>query len=268
MKKTKIISLLTAILCTTSFYGCNDNSTTETAENTVVTKATLPEANAEVSTSLPPLKKITGTVSKTAIKRGVPITRETTVSAKAYSHSDKVFKFENYLTSLFMVNGWEIISGGTATDQQTDYITSVPAVLQYLDTKTTLTITVVDEIEDKEEFLAGTEETYKAVYGSEFDSIDITEFEQLAIDEKDSFRIKADVVVKGEKFTMIHILSNDVSGSSYSFMLLDSDGEFSDFDLAEAISYPKQVDTSWIKTREELDELIENATKFNIDDYR
>jgi hypothetical protein len=169
-----------------------------------------------------------------------------------------------------MVNGWEILSGGTATDQQTDYITSLPAVLQYLDTKTTLTITVIDEIEDKEEFLAGTEETYKSAYENEFDSIEITEFEQLSIDEKDSFRIKADVIVKGEQFTMIHILSNDVSGSSYSFMLLDSDVEFAGFDLAEAISYPKQIDTSGTKrfNREELDELIENAPEFNIDDYR
>ena len=42
---------------------------------------------------------------------------------------------------------------------------------------------------------------------------------------------------------MIHILSNDVSGKSYSWMLLDSDGQFEDFDLVNAISYPLKVES-------------------------
>ena len=128
---------------------------------------------------------------------------------------------------------------------QTDMITSLPAVVQFKDTKDTLTITVVDVSEDRDSFLAGTEESYKAAYGAAYDSIDITEFRQLSIGkgEYDSFEIKADVVIKGESFKMIHVLSNDVSGKSYSWMLLDSDGQFENFDLVNAISYPLKVET-------------------------
>lgn len=210
----------------------------------MITEAKIEKTSTTVSGSVPEAKKITGTVKKTAKVRGKYDTNNTTL--KTYSHSNKAFTLKDCSTSLFMVNGWEILSGGTATDQQSDEITSFPAVLQYLDTKTTLTITVADEVEEKESFLSGTEQTYIEDYGAAYDSIDITEFEQITIDEFDSFRIKANVVIKGEKFTMIHVISNDVSEKSFSWMLLDSDGEFDDFDLVEAISYPKIVDKSKI----------------------
>ena len=149
------------------------------------------------------------------------------------------------VTSVSLDEGWKIISGGEATDMQTDMITSLPAVVQFKDTKDTLTITVVDVSEDRDSFLAGTEESYKAAYGAAYDSIDITGFRQLSIGkgEYDSFEVKADVVIKGQSFKMIHILSNDVSGKSYSWMLLDSDGQFEDFDLVNAISYPLKVES-------------------------
>lgn len=99
----------------------------------------------------------------------------------------------------------------------------------------------------KRNYFLPVQNIYIEAYGSAYDSIDITEFEQITIDEFDSFRIKADVVFKGEKFTMIHVISNDVSEKSFSWMLLDSDGEFDDFDLVEAISYSKIVDMSKFK---------------------
>lgn len=252
----KIVGLVLTILCIIAFCGCSNQQAEETAED---------QTSADVSVSIPESRKITGTAEKTAKRREISATRETTVSVKSYSHSDKAFRLKDCTTSLFMVNGWEIFSGGTATNQQCDEITSFPAVLRYLDTKTTLTITVADEVEEKEEFLAGTEETYIAAYGTAYDSIDITEFKQITIDEFDSFIIKANVVIKGESFTMIHVISNDVSGKTFSWMLLDSDGEFDDFDLVEAICYPKIIDTSKFKRfdRENYDDLY----KFNIDDF-
>lgn len=262
----KIIGLLLTTACILSLSGCGNQQSEEITENkTVTTNAGIPKTSADVSVSLPKAKKITGNALKTAKKRGFSDTSETTVSVKSYSHSDKAFTLKDCTTSLFMVNGWEILSVGTATNQQCDEITSFPAVLQYLDTKTTLTVTVADEVEEKETFLANTKESYITAYGNAYESIDITEFEQLSIDEFDSFKIKANVVIKGESFTMIHILSNDVSGKTFSWMLLDSDGEFDDFDLVEAICYPKIIDTSKYKRfdREDFDDMY----KFNKDDF-
>ena len=110
--------------------------------------------------------------------------------------------------------------------------------MQYLDSKDVVTITVLDEVEDKDSFLAGTEDSYLAAYSSAFDSISITAFQQRSIGTYDSFEVHADVVIQGAPFTMIHVISNDVSGKSYSWMLLDGDGKFADFDLVGAISYP------------------------------
>lgn len=235
-----IIFLFTIASLLSVCCGCGNQSIEE--NKTLTTEAEIEKTSTAVSVSVPEAKKITGAVKKAAEEHGKYDTNNTTV--KTYSHSNKAFTLKDCSTSLFMVNGWEILSGGTLTDQQSDEITSFPTVLQYLDTKTTLKITVADEVEEKELFLAGTEHMYIETYGSAYDSIDITEFEQITIDEFDSFRIKADVVFKGEKFTMIHVISNDVSEKSFSWMLLDSDGEFDDFDLVEAISYSKIVDMS------------------------
>ena len=64
---------------------------------------------------------------------------------------------------------------------------------------------------------------------------------------------------------MIHIITNDVSGKTFSWMLLDSDGEFADFDLVEAICYPKIIEKPKSKRfdRENFDDMY----KFNMDDF-
>lgn len=230
MNYKALISIAAAACLFSLSTGCGTDKSSSTASESSA-------ASEETSTS----------EHKTKLTAVSPSPKISTVSpdeVKVYKHSNKAFTLKDCTTSIFMENGWEILSGGTATEQQTDEITSFPAVVQYLDTKTTLTITVADESEDRDSFLAGTEETYIAAYGSAYDSIDITSFKQLSIDEFDSFIIKADVVIKGESFAMTHILSNDVSGKSYSWMLLDSDGKIADFDLAEAICYPKVIDTS------------------------
>lgn len=230
MNYKALISIAAAACLLSLSAGCGTDKNSETASES--------SAGSEEASSSERRTKLT------AAEPSPEITLISPDKAKVYKHSDKAFTLKDCATSIFMENGWELLSGGTATEQQTDEITSFPAVAQYLDTKTTLTITVTDECEDRDSFLAGTEETYIAAYGSAYDSIDITDFQQLSIDGFDSFIIKADAVIKGESFAMTHILSNDVSGKSYSWMLLDSDGKFADFDLAEAICYPKIVDTS------------------------
>lgn len=82
----------------------------------------------------------------------VPIVSSAKV--KSYKHPNKAFSLKDLNTSLFLKNGWEIAEGGTATDNQTDEITSFPAVIQYLDTKNTITVTVADECAEKDSFLA------------------------------------------------------------------------------------------------------------------
>lgn len=229
--KFKSIILIAAAACLLSLTAaCGTDKSSNTASES--------SAASEETSSTQPGKKLTlpGTAPK--------IVSIDPSKVKKYTHSNKAFVLKDYNTSVSMVNGWEIVKGGVASEQQCDFVTSYPAVLQYLDTRTTLTITLTDEREDKDSFLAGTEETYISAYSSEFDSIEITDFQQLSIDEYDSFKIRADVVIKGESFTMTHILTNDVSGKSISWMLLDSDGKFADFDLAEAIHYPKIIDTS------------------------
>lgn len=238
MKIKKIISLLTAVLCLTTLYGCNNSSTTETAEH-----------NTPSAESSPSVTAVSITQAEHSIKatlKSVPkLTAPSQSSNSAVSSAGKNFHMSVEDTvSLHLPKGWELIDGAMRTIAKKDVIMADTAVLQYLDTKTTISMAEVNEIEDKETFLANTEESYKQAYGSSFDSIDITEYEQLSIDEKDSFIIKANVVVKGEKFTMTHILSNDVFGKTYSFMLLDSDGKFADFDLVEAITYHKNIDIS------------------------
>ena len=249
-KLKRIIKHIFVTVCLLSVLcSCSEQESTE-ASRTKITTVHSQDA------------QITESILTSAITQPPVVPLET---AKQYTHSNKAFTLKDCSTSLFMVNGWEILSGGIATEQQSDQITSFPAILQYLDTKTTLTITVANEIEEKETFLANTEELYISAYGSAYDDIEITEFEQITIDEFDSFRIKANVVVNGESFTMIHIITNDVSGKTFSWMLLDSDGEFADFDLVEAICYPKIIEKPKSKRfdRENFDDMY----KFNMDDF-
>ncbi len=169
------------------------------------------------------------------------------------AHSNKAFILRGHATSLFLENGWELIAGGEATGMQTETITSFPAILKYKDAADTITITAVDEVEPMEDFLKSTEEQYIQLYGSAYESIDITEFTQTEIDGHESFIIKADVSVAGVDFDMIHILSNDVGGKTYSWMYLGNHGDNSNLDLAEAVCYPKTVE--W-------------ATRPNLEDFK
>ncbi|MGN1480511.1 hypothetical protein [Porcipelethomonas sp.] len=229
--KRKFFALVSAAVFMTSLFTACENDNTKEAASESQTASD----SAAVTAASGAITKINGktTLTLPAAKNFI------STNVKTYRHSNKAFTLKGYSTALFMENGWEIVSGGEATDMQSDDITSFPAVIKYKDTKDTLTITIVDEYEDKESFLAGTEESYIEAYGSVYESIDITDFQQLTIDEFDSFKIVADVVISGEKFEMTHILSNDVSGKSYSWMMLDADGELKDFDLVEAICYPK-----------------------------
>ncbi len=234
MKRNLLAVIMTGACLTALLTACGGDDSSSSVENSAETSVTEASLTGKKLTAIPDDVKVT--------RNAADIMEKSKSSSK---NSSKVFKIDGYSSSVFLDEGWKLISGGEATDMQTDMITSLPAVVQFKDTKDTLTITVVDVSEDRDSFLAGTEESYKAAYGAAYDSIDITGFRQLSIGkgEYDSFEVKADVVIKGQSFKMIHILSNDVSGKSYSWMLLDSDGQFEDFDLVNAISYPLKVES-------------------------
>ncbi len=234
MKRNLLAVIMTGACLTALLTACGGDDSSSSVENSAETSVMEASLTGKKLTAIPDDVKVT--------RNAADIMEKSKSSSKI---SSKVFKIDGYASSVSLDEGWKIISGGEATDMQTDMITSLPAVVQFKDTKDTLTITVVDVSEDRDSFLAGTEESYKAAYGAAYDSIDITGFRQLSIGkgEYDSFEVKADVVIKGQSFKMIHILSNDVSGKSYSWMLLDSDGQFEDFDLVNAISYPLKVES-------------------------
>ena len=234
MKRNLLAVIMTGACLTALLTACGGDDSSSSVENSAETSVTEASLTGKKLTAIPDDVKVT--------RNAADIMEKSKSSSKI---SSKVFKIDGYGSSVSLDEGWKLISGGEATDMQTDMITSLPAVVQFKDTKDTLTITVVDVSEDRDSFLAGTEESYKAAYGAAYDSIDITGFRQLSIGkgEYDSFEVKADVVIKGQSFKMIHILSNDVSGKSYSWMLLDSDGQFEDFDLVNAISYPLKVES-------------------------
>lgn len=234
MRRNLLAVIMTGACLTALLTACGGDDSSSSVENSAETSVTEASLTGKKLTAIPDDVKVT--------RNAADIMEKSKSSSKI---SSKVFKIDGYASSVSLDEGWKLISGGEATDMQTDMITSFPAVVQFKDTKDTLTITVVDVSEDRDSFLAGTEESYKAAYGAAYDSIDITGFRQLSIGkgEYDSFEVKADVVIKGQSFKMIHILSNDVSGKSYSWMLLDSDGQFEDFDLVNAISYPLKVES-------------------------
>lgn len=234
MKRNLLAVIMTGACLTALLTACGGDDSSSSVENSAETSVTEASLTGKKLTAIPDDVKVT--------RNAADIMKKSKSSSKI---SSKVFKIDGYASSVSLDEGWKLISGGEATDMQTDMITSLPAVVQFKDTKDTLTITVVDVSEDRDSFLAGTEESYKAAYGAAYDSIDITGFRQLSIGkgEYDSFEVKADVVIKGQSFKMIHILSNDVSGKSYSWMLLDSDGQFENFDLVNAISYPLKVES-------------------------
>lgn len=234
MRRNLLAVIMTGACLTALLTACGGDDSSSSVENSAETSVTEASLTGKKLTAIPDDVKVT--------RNAADIMEKSKSSSKI---SSKVFKIDGYASSVSLDEGWKLISGGEATDMQTDMITSLPAVVQFKDTKDTLTITVVDVSEDRDSFLAGTEESYKAAYGAAYDSIDITGFRQLSIGkgEYDSFEVKADDVIKGQSFKMIHILSNDVSGKSYSWMLLDSDGQFEDFDLVNAISYPLKVES-------------------------
>lgn len=233
MMKCKIISCFLAAVCLTATLTACGSKNSETASAPQKTKVTM-------QNTLPSAPKVSFTIPSNVKPRK-------SIEVQKNKHSNKVFMLEGTGISLTMENGWEIAKGGNKTDNQTDCINTCPAVIKYLDTKNTITLNVSEQCEDSESFLAGTKESYLEAYGSEFDSINISDFQQLEIDKIDSFKIVADVVINGEKYKMTHIISNNVDNKDLSWMLLDSDGSFNDFDFVEALNYPIKFDRSKVK---------------------
>lgn len=233
MMKCKIISCFLAAVCLTATLTACGNNNSETASTSQEPKVT-------IQNTLPSAPKVSfNTPSNIKPRQSIKVTPN--------KHSNKCFMLEGSAISITMENGWEIEKGGNKTDNQTDCINSFPAVIKYLDTKNTIIIDVSEQCEDKDTFLANTKESYIEAYQVEFDTLNISDFEQLEIDKADSFKIVADVVINGEKYKMTHIISNNVDNKDLSWMLLDSDGSFNDFDFVEALNYPIKFDRSKVK---------------------
>jgi len=248
MKTTKITSLLTAFLCTAALFGCGDDSTATTALNN--------SSSAENSTEVTDVVYsdeaiISGENFVKGTVKAVPaLTKPTAISGTGSPVKRKYFNMSlDNTVALHLPISWEVVEGEIANINKKDIITTDKALLKYPDSKATIAMGKITAVESKETFLANTKDSYIEAYGSNFDSINITEFEQLTIDDKDSFRVKADVTVKGEKFTMTHIISNDVFGDSYTFLLLDDNGQFADFDLVEAITYREKIDVNELRKK-------------------
>lgn len=239
--KNKFIICLSALLCLGSLLtacGGNDSESTAKQENSLTSAE-----NSLVVPSIAISKKKSGdeSPSEVALPTAKPFLNTAKIKVSkdtTYNFDDKIFSLDGCGTSLTTEKGWELKSGGNGTEFHMDMITSYPAVMQYNNTKNTITVTVEEGCEDEEAFLAGTKETYIEAYGKEFESLDITDFEQISIDAFDSFKVVADVVISGEKYEMTHIISNDVSEKTISWMMLDNDGSLKDFDIVEGIKYP------------------------------
>lgn len=231
--KNKIINCIFTAMCLSAFLTACGNNSSETASTSQEHKVTL-------QNTLPSAPKVT-------FKPPSDIKPIQSAEAQKNKHSNKCFMLEGSAISITTENGWEIEKGGKKTDNQTDCINSFPAVIKYLDTKNTIMIDVSEQCEEKEAFLANTKESYIEDFKVEFDSLNISDFEQITINKYDSLKIVADVVHNGEKYKMTHIISNNVDNKVLSWILLDSDGSFNDFDLVKALNYPIKFDRSKYK---------------------
>lgn len=244
--KNKLVICLSSILCAASFFtACGGNNSSEnTAEITSESESTVSESGNEITAPSLDLSKYKNgaRVIATAVPRKAG-------KVEAPKVTKKLFVLNETSIWVNLDTDWKIASGGEDTDSMTNNIMSYPAVLQYKDTKNTITVVLEDGCEDQESFLAGTEESYLAVYGGEFESINITNFEQLSIDKYDSFKIVANVVIGGEKYEMTHIISNDLSGKTLSWMMLDNDGSLKELDIADNLKYPLKFNKDDIRRR-------------------
>ncbi len=246
--KNKFVICLSSILCVASFLtACGGNSS---SENTAENESSAAESSYKITAPSLDLSK-----SDNGKKVVVPPVTRKAINFEAQKPANKRFVLNETSIWLNLESNWKIASGGEDTDSITNNILSYPAVLQYEDTKNTITVVLTDGCEDQEAFLAGTQESYLEVYGGEFESINITDFEQLSIQRYDSFKVVADVVIGGEEYEMTNIITNDLSGKTLSVMMLDNDGSLKDLDLADKLKYP--VNTKSL--REHFDKKVPEA---------
>ena len=147
MKRHAGLAISAAICLLLSAVACGSKQDADSDTTAASSVSATEESSETAAATQTPSKKLT------AAGTGKPVRTVPAEKVKTYTHSNKVFLLNGYSASLKMENGWEIRSGGTATDQQSDSITSYPAVVQYLDSKDVVTITVLDEVEDKDSLL-------------------------------------------------------------------------------------------------------------------
>ena len=270
MKIKAIICIVSAFCMLTAFTACSDkggsSSESSKAESSAQSAAEGTKKEVTLPTKSPEAqKKLEERLSKAKANMNVK-----TQSQEAIK---KYFEFGNY-GSVILDSDW-ILDSADESKISVEF-DEYPTVLKYKTGTDTCTVVVEDGCETEEAFAANTEESYKAAFGSQFDSIEIDEFEKLTIANVDSFKIEADVTVKGIEFEMLHILSNSTSANkTVSIMLLDQSGEiedmFDDFE-EEHIGYKVPLYRDKLNTGiDDLDEMIEkgelkkyNGSKFSV----
>lgn len=247
MKKLISLLMITAIIITLTACGSkNANDSEILTEPQTESVSEISEKESETFATVTAIlddseaEKNTVSESMTAIETfEQDIDSQTAENEKSTNNTfgHTMFRIDEDSTYVLMQRGWKLLIGGENTDSATRQIEYFPAIIQYDNTKDNLTIVAEEGCETKDAFLENTQESYLEAYGNQFESINITSFKYCTIHGYDSFKIIADITVKGETFTMQHIITNDVNGKTYSWMLLDSDGQFADFELDHSIYY-------------------------------
>ncbi len=249
---------------------------TKTVDGTTYATVTLAEG---VTTKAHAEAPVNGTTYK---KGYIPSNVQTAVVGTSESEaSEKLINLYGKGINVYLDSNWTALSGTESDDIYLASVVSYPAIFQYKDNPAnTCTIVVQDGCETAEAFAANDEESYIAAFGAEFDTLEITSFEFMDIEEVDSIKIIAKAEKNGVSFDMMHILSNNINKeSTYSFILLDADGSITAlFDNFEEKLYYQHTMSRDEIIRENLGEDLYNKIydengevrdelRFNYEDY-
>ncbi len=206
--------------------------TTTAADGTTYATVTLAE---DVTTKAQAAAPVNGTTTKAPAPSNMKGKRLTAASIKTPEKPVSTVKnmgvgISEEGVTMHINSNWSAITEYERTSETFIKLLSFPAILQYDGTANTCTIVMEDGCETDEAFAANTEDSYLTVFGSQFDEIEITDFEFMEIDSIDSIKITGKIKSNGVEFDMMHIISNcTYKEKTISYMLLDADGSMTDF---------------------------------------
>lgn len=287
MREMKWIACLTsAALGAGLLCSCGDSGSESTAEVTEVQTdetVTTEDAPEDIPAMTTTTKSSGRIISDREYANSVRASKgiHTTTLTETKKSDKKILSMDGKGVNLTLDSDWSAICGADNDGSFLTTVVSYPAIFQYKDDPSaTCTIIIQDGCEDEETFAANTEDGYIAAFGSEFDSLEISGFEFMDVQNIPSIKIIAKAVKNGVSFDMLHILSNNVNRNcTYSFMLLDADGSIEEYFDAfeERLSYPYSVSREDMLRERLGDEMYDNVFdedgnvreehRFNYKDY-